>query len=104
MQKNNTEKIISIIQFARKAGKITTGMDATLRSVAIGKTLLIIIAEDVSPSSRKRILNAAADFGTKYITLGTTQQFGYAIGRLKLGIIGIENKNFADGIRQLASK
>ena len=51
---DNEEKksrIINLMQFARKAGKMVSGTDACLRDLRKNNLKLIIIAEDTSPKT-----------------------------------------------------
>lgn len=92
-------KIISLLGFASKAGKLGYGFEATLSAIKARKTKLIIIAEDISEKSRKEIAYFADRQNVKHITLEglNIKAVSDAVGR-KCGIVSVNDSGFADGI------
>ena len=90
-------KIFSLLGFAAKAGKLSYGFEATLSAVKSNKSRLVIIAEDISPKSRKEIAFFAEKKGIKYITTEgiDIKAVSDAVGR-KCGIISVNDSGFAD--------
>jgi len=90
-------KILTLMQFARKAGRLSAGMDACERALKHQNLRLIIVAADSSErtkTSLKRIMGNLA-IPVKLIETGTKQELSVALGLPETGIFGISEKNFA---------
>lgn len=79
-------------------GKIISGMDAVCEVVQKQKAKLVIVAEDASEKSKKNIRYVCTNNGINVIELSTIEDISNAIGKKNKAIIGIIDKNFADGI------
>ncbi len=62
-------KILTLLGFASKAGKLSFGMNDTKTSLDKSKSKLIIVANDVSPKSQKEIKFFSAKKQINIITL-----------------------------------
>ncbi|MBW6513759.1 MAG: ribosomal L7Ae/L30e/S12e/Gadd45 family protein [Candidatus Syntrophosphaera sp.] len=94
---DNSARIINLMQFARKAGKLVSGADACIRALH-GKGLhLIVIAGDTTARTVKRIENATAESSGRVPTLriSTQQELSAALGLPLTGIFGIQDRQFA---------
>ncbi len=92
-------KILSLLGFAAKAGKLAYGFEAAISSLKAKKSMLIIIAEDISPKSRKEAVFFAEKANTQHIILEgvTIKDVSDAVGR-KCGIISVNDTGFADAL------
>ena len=95
-------KILTLLGFCSKAGKMSYGMDASVESIKKGKASLIIAASDVSPKSLKETTFNAEKEKVKVTVLGDTdmQTLSHAIGR-KCGILSVNDKGFAEAVDKL---
>ena len=93
-------KILTLLGFAAKAGKLSFGMDMSLTSVKSGKSCLVIAAGDVSQKSKKEINFHTQSKKVPFIILNdeNIEAVGKAVGR-KCGIISVNDKSFADAIK-----
>lgn len=93
----NADKIINLMQFARKAGKLVSGTDACLRALHGRKLYLIIIAEDTAIRTVNRINNATKEPGAKIpvIQLGNQLGISAALGLPLTTVFGIQDRQFA---------
>jgi len=89
-------KIISLLGFAAKAGKLSFGFDMTAQAIKRKKSKLIVIANDVSEKSKKEILFFKGEQKTEVITLETVSiaELSKAVGK-KCGIISVNDEGFA---------
>lgn len=94
-----TNKFLTLLGFAAKAGKLSYGMNACVSSMITGKSRLAVIAADISPKSRKEIIFHADKKNIPVITLQEfdIQTLSDAVGR-KCGIISVNDSSFADGL------
>ncbi len=92
-------KILSLLGFASKAGKLSYGMNDARTSLQKGNSKLIVVASDVSPKSQKEIRFFSHNKDIKVITLEciSIKTVSDAVGR-KCGIISVNDSGFADAI------
>ncbi len=90
-------KLLSLLGFAAKAGSLGYGFEATVAALKASKAYLVLVAEDISPKSRKEVKFFAEKEAVKNITLEgiTIKCISDAVGR-KCGIISVNDKGFAD--------
>lgn len=93
-------KILTLLGFASKAGKLSFGMDMSLASLKAGKSFLIVCAFDISDKSKKEIGFHTQNKNVPFITLTDVNidTVSKAVGR-KCGIISVNDKSFADAIK-----
>jgi ribosomal protein L7Ae-like RNA K-turn-binding protein len=95
------KKLESLLQLANKAAKLSYGFDATERSCRNGKASLVLLAKDLGNSSLKGFLNISSANNVAIKKIGTKKDFGRILNRREVGIISVNDKNFADGILKL---
>ena len=93
-----TNKILTLLGFASKAGKLSYGFDASLTSLKKHKSNLILIPYDISKKSAKEINFFAEKVNVKCLILEglNIENVSDAIGR-KCGIISVNDPSFAKG-------
>ena len=96
-------KILSLLGFAAKAGKLSYGFEATLWSVKTAKARLLAVAEDISPKSRKEMHYYADKYNVKITVLEgiDIKTVSDAVGK-KCGIVAVLDRGFADAILKAA--
>ena len=92
-------KILALLGFACKAGKLSFGMNEAKVALEKGKSKLIVVAYDVSAKSQKEIKFFSSNKDIKVITLESIsiKTVSEAVGR-KCGIISVNDSGFADAI------
>jgi ribosomal protein L7Ae-like RNA K-turn-binding protein len=93
-------KIIALLGFASKAGKLSYGMNDAKISLEKGKAKLVIVASDVSQKSLKEIKFFCSNKDVSVITLNdiSIEAVSNAVGR-KCGIISVNDDGFSNAIR-----
>ena len=91
-------KIISYLGFARKAGKLMSGVSTCTFAMSKGKVELIILAEDISENSRKKIMKEIRRYNVNHVTMGTIDEMSRAVGAQGRSVFAICDKGFADAI------
>lgn len=94
-------KIINLLHMARKAGKLKSGYDACERSCFSNNAKLLIFASDLAERTKKHLLNLASANNVKIVEFGSKPLFGREFKIRDIGIICIEDANFAKGILRL---
>ena len=98
-------KILTLLGFAAKAGKLSYGFEATLWSLKTKKAKLVLVAEDISPKSHKEAEFYAGKYNIKITTLNgiDMKTVSDAIGR-KCGIVSVNDQGFTDAILKAYTK
>ena len=94
---NKEEKILNLMQFARKAGKLIGGSDACIRELHHKHIHLFVIASDTAPRTVSRIEYELGEKKSKIMILrfGTQEELSAALGLPLTAVFGISDKNFA---------
>jgi len=95
-------RIVNLMQFARKAGKLVGGVEACLRGMHHKHIHLIVIAADTSERTLKRVRFEMQESGGKMplIEAGSQAELSAALGLPLTGVFGISDKNFAAKIAE----
>ncbi len=93
-------KIMALLQFARKAGKLIHGYETCKKHIQNRKIDLLVLAGDLSAQTRTKIVKSAqiAESRIPIKEFSTQEELGSALGLPYTGIIGILDKNFAGKI------
>jgi ribosomal protein L7Ae-like RNA K-turn-binding protein len=94
------QKVISLLQLARKAGKLGKGFDSTIRSCRNRKASVVIIATDLSENSRKRVLYLTEETGVPVYEMFTKSEMSELFDHQEIGILSVNDVNFARGLKK----
>lgn len=87
--------------YVQEAGKIVSGTDAVSDDLKRNKIKLLIIAEDTSQKTVSNIKYLAQRRKIPIMIIGTIEKNSKAIGKENRAIIGVKDKNIADGIKKI---
>ncbi len=76
-------------------------MDAVCDELNRNKVKLLIVAKDASEKTISNIRFLAERKKMPVIVMGTIEQNSKVIGRINRAVIGIKDKNIADGIKKI---
>ena len=95
------DKILTLLGFAAKAGKLSFGFDTTVTAMKKGNSRLVIAACDVSEKSKKEVSFFAGQNAVPFIIFEETdmKKLSEAVGR-KCGIVSVNDSGFADACRK----
>jgi len=96
----NKAKMINLMQFARKAGKLVSGYDATIRALNRDLVYLVVTAEDSSERTLKNLQHALEPLKArvKHLSFGSQTELAQALGLPDTAVFGVLDKNFAGKI------
>lgn len=99
-QNSNETKIVTLLQFARKAGKVAYGFEACKREILNGKSMLLIMTKDLSENTRNKIQKLSETASGRVVCkqFGTQEQLSAALGLPFTGLVSILDNNFASKI------
>jgi len=98
-------KMTTLMQFARKAGKLVSGYDACLRALHHRKLYLVLLAEDTAPRTSRGMEDALSEsqIAIPLLRAGSQSELSFALGLPKSGVFGIGDKQFATAIQACAA-
>ena len=95
-------KVRSYLGFAAKARKLVTGYNTCIYMMEKKRIRLLILTEDLSENSVKKMVSAAEKHRVPCKIYGTREQLSNITGNVDKGIYGVTDDNFAkvisDGI------
>ena len=96
-----TDKLLSMVGLATRAGRTASGEFAVESSVKKGKAALVIIACDASENTKKSFRNMCDYYQVPLILYGTRESLGQACGRDYRASLAILDSGFAKAIQKL---
>lgn len=95
------DRIYSFIGLAKKAGAVFAGEGLSEQAVKKRKAHLVLIAEDASLNTRKKIETALYNSNIPLIEFGHKEKLGHMLGKTFFSIICITDYGFAVRIKEL---
>lgn len=96
-----TDKVLSMIGLATKAGKVASGEFSVEAAVKSGKAVLVIIASDASDNTKKSFKNMGAYYHVPVYLYGTKESLGLCTGREYRASVAILDAGFGKTITKL---
>ena len=97
---NELERVDGYLGLARRGGYLLFGETAIIQAKA-GRVVLLLIASDISASSRKLVDHDEVLNNTIVINYGTKASLGALMNKGAIAIIGIKNRGIAKQIRKI---
>jgi ribosomal protein L7Ae-like RNA K-turn-binding protein len=95
-------KMFNLLHLARKSGKVKFGYQETLRMIQAKKARLVLVANDISENTKKKLEKVLAGSHLELIMISSMQNISQQLSIKKTGILCVIDENFAKGIsRQL---
>lgn len=93
------DKVLTLLGFASKAGKLSYGMDSVITTLSQKKSKLVLMSSDVSPKSQKEIKFHCEKHNVRYEVLldYDMQTLSHAVGK-KCGIVSVNDGSFSSGL------
>lgn len=92
-------KVINYLGFAKKSGNLMAGVNTCTFGMNKGKVKLMILAEDISENSEKKIMKEIRKHGVEYVKYGNGEELSHAIGSQGRSVFGICDTNFSEVIK-----
>lgn len=98
----NSEKILSLLGFASKAGKLSFGTHATTFAIESGKAKLVLAAADISEKSVKELRFKADKQNIEVLIIEGTAAAALSkrVGK-NCGIVAVNDDGFASAIMKI---
>lgn len=92
------DKYLNIVGLAFRARKCTLGEEAIVKAIQNKRTNLVILAEDIGPSSKKKITDKCKSNNIPYVFAHNRDILSHAIGQSGRVAIAINDPGFAKKI------
>ena len=92
------DKTLRYLGFAKKAGSLVSGVNTCTFTMNRGKAALVILAEDISENSEKKIMKEIRKSGTPFVKYGTIADLSHAVGQAERSVFAITDDQFAKTI------
>ncbi len=89
------EDQLSLLGMAARARAVTSGGSLTEKAIRCGEAYFVIIAEDASEGTKKRIQDKCSFYHVPYVFCGTQDDLGHRIGKEARSTVAILQEGFA---------
>lgn len=97
-------KMYGLIGLAKKSGRLLCGLGSVVDGVRGKNVFLVIVSEDSSDATKKRITDKCKFYNVKYIFFGDMDNLGRAIGYNECATVAITDRGFADSLLDIYNK
>lgn len=92
------DKVYSMLGLGKKAGYIVSGETGCIQEIKRKKSKLVILAEDSSENTKKKIIDLCNRYQIEYCIFGKKEDLGMGIGKSLTATITIKDPKFAKAI------
>lgn len=90
-----TNKALSALGMAMRAGKLATGDEIVLKAIRAGKAKLVIVANDASDNTKKKFRDKCGSYQVSLLEVYDRESLGRAIGKAERVVIAVTDVQFA---------
>lgn len=92
-------KAASMLSLSKRAGRLISGEDTVLMSIRDKSCILVIVAEDASDNTKKKITQRCESNGIEYIIKNTREELSSAVGMYNRTVFAVTDSAFAQKIK-----
>ena len=96
----NEQRIYSLLSLCKKAGKVEGGDLAVMDSIRSGKAVLVLIAEDASDNTKKKVRDKCEYRRISWVVFGSREGLGHATGAGERAALAVTDPGFAETLRK----
>ena len=93
-------KVISYLGFAKKSGNLMSGVNTCTFAMNKGRVRLMILAEDISENSEKKIMKEIRKHGVEYVKYGNSAELSRAVGSQGRSVFAVCEAGFSEAIKK----
>jgi ribosomal protein L7Ae-like RNA K-turn-binding protein len=94
------DRTLQLLGLAMRAGKVISGEESVLREVRAKAVYLVILANDVAPTTEKKLTDKCRSYQIPLLKYGTRVQLGQAIGKGERVVLAIREPGFTRAIQK----
>jgi len=99
-----TNKLLSSLGLAMRAGKLVAGDDAVMKAIRSGEAKLVVLAEDASANAQKKYRDKCSFYQVPLVEYGTRLELGSAVGKKERVVFAVMDPGFAGMIAKCQVK
>ena len=92
------DKVLRYMGLAKRAGSLVSGVNTCTWAMSKGRASLIILAEDISENSEKKIMKEVRRSDTAFVKYGNISDLSHAVGQTDRSVFAITDDQFAKTI------
>lgn len=92
---------LNLLGLAYRAKKVTLGEESIIRDIQKGKAKLILIANDIGPQTKKKLIDKSHFYQIPIRTVDDRDTISHAVGKTGRVAIAINDEGFASKISSL---
>jgi len=96
-------RVLEVLGLCARAGALVTGTEAVRQAVREERVHRVILAEDVAPGQRRKLLPLLQARAVPSHTLFSRVELGSAVGRGPVSALGVTDRNLARRLGELVS-
>lgn len=94
---------LNLLGIAYRARKCTLGEDLIIKSIQNKQAQIVLIAEDISDQTKKKLVNKCKTYEVDYREVAGREVLGQAMGKSDRVAVAITDQGFAKKFRELLS-
>lgn len=98
------DRILSLLGFAKKAGKLVTGSNAVLRSILYGESEIVIVTVDAGKSVQEKFRRICEENEIAFFCIGNQGELERATGEKNKVIYSVVDAGFGNKLKQLCKE
>ncbi|PTL39620.1 hypothetical protein C6Y45_04690 [Alkalicoccus saliphilus] len=98
------KKQYSLLGLMQRAGALITGEELVVKAVQSNKAKLVVLAEDASANTEKKISDKCRYYNIPLYRLGSRDDLGAAVGKERRVVIAVTDTGFADAYQKNEKK
>lgn len=91
-------RVLDLLGLARRAGHVIAGTEAVRDALQVRRLALVIVAEDASPTQRRKVVPKAAHRRVPLLEVGTREALGRALGRAPVSVVAVTDARLAAAV------
>ncbi|MBY6266979.1 YlxQ family RNA-binding protein [Parageobacillus thermoglucosidasius] len=92
----SNERWASLLGLANRARKVISGEELTVKEIRSGRTKLVLLAEDASENTTKKISDKCSSYGIPLRKVTDRYTLGHAIGKDARVVVAVIDEGFAN--------
>ena len=94
------DRLLGMLGLAVRAGKVQFGVFMTEKAIDEGRAQLVISAEDIGASNRRRIESKCLQDGISLIFYSDKESLSRALGKKNVPVVAVCDENFSKAIEK----
>jgi ribosomal protein L7Ae-like RNA K-turn-binding protein len=91
-----SDKVLSRLGLAMRAGKLVTGEETVLKAIRGGEAKLVLMAADASENTGKKLADKCGSYGVPLLVGFTRFELGWAVGKPERVMFAVTDPGFAN--------